>query len=119
MNLDPSPRASEDHPLLRPMLLEAMTVGGFEVRDAADASTALEIAEAWSPTVLVMDVNLPGKTGDVIAATIRERRGMDVPVVFITGNNEFDAPDWKAVKLLRKPFGLDELMAAVDQLVGA
>ena len=109
---------AEDHPLLRPMLVEAMTVGGFEVRDAADASTALQIAEAWSPTVLVMDVNLPGETGDVLAASIRERRGMDVPVVFITGNNEFDAPDWKAVKLLRKPFGLDELMAAIDQLIG-
>lgn len=108
---------AEDHPLLRPMLLEAMTVGGFEVRDAAEASTALEIADSWSPTVLVLDVNLPGDTGDVIAARIRERRGEDVPVVFITGNNEFEAPEWKAMKLLRKPFGLDELMAAIDQLI--
>ena len=108
---------AEDHPLLRPMLLEAMTVGGFEVRHAADASKALEIADSWSPTVLVLDVNLPGDTGDVIAARIRERRGEDVPVVFITGNNDFEAPEWKAMKLLRKPFGLDELMTAIDQLI--
>ena len=108
---------AEDHPLLRPMLLEAMTVGGFEVRDAADAATALKISESWTPTVLVLDVNLPGETGDVIAARIREERGDDVPVVFITGNNEFEAPDWESVKLLRKPFGLDELMTAIDQLI--
>jgi len=94
-----------------------MTVGGFEVRDAADATTALKISESWTPTVLVLDVNLPGETGDVIAARIREKRGDDVPVVFITGNNEFEAPDWESVKLLRKPFGLDELMTAIDQLI--
>ncbi len=109
---------AEDHPLLRPMLLEAMTVGGFEVRDAADAASAHEIAASWSPTVLVMDVNLPGETGDVIAAKIRSNRDEPIPVVFITGNSEFEAPDWNAVRLLRKPFGLDELMNAIDDLIG-
>ena len=110
---------AEDHPLLRPMLVEAMTVGGFEVRDAADSSTALEISESWTPAVMVLDVNLPGETGDVIAAKIRAARGFDVPVVFITGNNEFEAPDWQAMRLLRKPFGLDELLAAIDELISA
>ena len=108
---------AEDHPLLRPMLLEAMTVGGFDVRDAADAASALRIAEQWEPTVLVMDVNLPGETGDAVAHRIRTRRGEATPVVFITGNNEFEAPDWNGVRLLRKPFGLDELMVTLDEVV--
>ena len=106
---------AEDHPLLRPMLLEAMSVAGFQVRATASAEEALAIDEDWEATILVLDVNLPGATGDKIAASIRDRRSQDVPVIFITGNNEFEVPDWPKVELLRKPFGLADLMAAIDR----
>lgn len=106
---------AEDHPLLRPMLLEAMSVAGFQVRATASAEEALAIDEDWEASILVLDVNLPGATGDKIAASIRDRRSQDVPVIFITGNNEFEVPDWPEVELLRKPFGLADLMAAIDR----
>ena len=106
---------AEDHPLLRPMLLEAMSVAGFQVKATASAEEALAIDEDWRASILVLDVNLPGATGDKIAASIRNRRAQDVPVVFITGNNDFEVPGWPAVELLRKPFGLADLMAAIDR----
>ena len=75
----------------------------------------MAIDEDWEASILVLDVNLPGATGDKIAASIRDRRSQDVPVIFITGNNEFEVPDWPKVELLRKPFGLADLMAAIDR----
>jgi FixJ family two-component response regulator len=39
-----------------------------------------------------------------------------VPVIFITGNNDFEIPEWPAVELLRKPFGLADLMESIDRL---
>jgi CheY-like chemotaxis protein len=65
--------------------------------------------------VLVLDVNLPGATGDMVAESIRTRRAQNVPVIFITGNNEFEMPDWPNVELLRKPFGLSDLMESIDR----
>jgi CheY-like chemotaxis protein/anti-sigma regulatory factor (Ser/Thr protein kinase) len=107
---------AEDHPLLRPMLLEAMSVAGFMVKATASAEEALEASEDWQPTILVLDVNLPGATGDTIAESIRARQKQDVPVIFITGNNDFEIPEWPAVELLRKPFGLADLMESIDRL---
>jgi PAS domain S-box-containing protein len=107
---------AEDHPLLRPMLLEAMSVAGFMVKATASAEEALEANDDWKATILVLDVNLPGATGDTVAKSIRARQKQDVPVIFITGNNDFEIPDWPAVELLRKPFGLADLMESIDRL---
>jgi CheY-like chemotaxis protein len=98
------------------MLLEAMSVAGFMVKATASAEEALEASEDWQPTILVLDVNLPGATGDTIAESIRARQKQDVPVIFITGNNDFEIPEWPAVELLRKPFGLADLMESIDRL---
>ena len=106
---------AEDHPLLRPMLLEAMTVAGFDVRATSSAEEALRMDQDWRASVLVLDVNLPGATGDMVAESIRTRRAQNVPVIFITGNNEFEMPDWPNVELLRKPFGLSDLMESIDR----
>ena len=62
---------AEDHPLLRPMLLEAMTVAGFDVRATSSAEEALRMDQDWRASVLVLDVNLPGATGDMVAESIR------------------------------------------------
>ena len=97
------------------MLLEAMSVAGFQVKATASAEEALEAEKDWDATILVLDVNLPGATGDTVAEAVRGRRGRDVPVIFITGNNDFEIPEWPSVELLRKPFGLADLMDLIDQ----
>jgi len=106
----------EDHPLLRPMLAEALANGGCQVKDAADGEGALSIAADFEPDVLVLDVNLPGMRGDLVATAVRDRLDRAVPVVFITGNADFQPPAWHGVHLLRKPFELHELIDRVFEL---
>jgi CheY-like chemotaxis protein len=103
----------EDHPLLRPMLGEALSHAGCEVDSCADGDAAMAAIVEFTPDILVVDVNLPGVRGDQVAQQLRERIGRQVPVLFITGNNDFDLPDWPSVRLIRKPFELPDFTKMV------
>lgn len=107
----------EDHPLLRPMLVEALANGGYDVEGVADGDAALARPLDAAPHALVVDVNLPGRRGDEVAGALRGRIGADVPVLFITGNEEFHPPPWPRIALLRKPFELHELGERIDELL--
>ena len=107
----------EDHPLLRPMLVEALVHGGYQVEGVADGEAALDGAMDPPPHGLVVDINLPGRRGDEVVAEIRRRTGTMIPVLFITGNADFQVPRWPAVALLRKPFELHELGERIADLL--
>lgn len=106
----------EDHPLLRPMLAESLGNCGFEVFAVSDGAEALKQILDADPTVLVLDINLPGRRGDDLASAVRAELGRDVPVLFITGNNDFDPPKWPRTDFLRKPFELEDLNRKVRGL---
>ncbi|MEE2972154.1 MAG: PAS domain S-box protein, partial [Planctomycetota bacterium] len=103
----------EDHPLRRPRLAEALGHAGCKVDACGNGEEALELAERETPDIVVVDVNLPGMRGDQIAARIRELHAPGVPVVFITGNNDFETPDGSGIQLIRKPFELTEFTEVV------
>ena len=106
----------EDHPLLRPMLAESLTNGGFEVTAVSDGSQAFQEILEVDPAVLVVDINLPGRRGDDLASSVRTELGRELPVLFITGNNDFDPPRWPHTDFLRKPFELEDLNRKVRGL---
>ena len=108
---------AEDHPLLRPMLQEAMEYAGHVVDAAIDGNEAEAKGLLIQPDVMVMDIDLPGRRGDDVARFLREKWGVDVPVVFITGNLEFSEPDWPRTRLLRKPFDIELLIEAIQDLL--
>ena len=64
-----------------------------------------------------MDIDLPGGSGDQIARGLRRHWNEEIPVVFITGNNEFEQPDWPSTTLLRKPFDLELLAESIRRMV--
>ena len=103
----------EDHPLLRPMLSEALVNAGCVTEAYGEGADALDGVVAFEPDLLVVDVNLPGQCGDELAGELRRKLGSDVPVLFITGNRDFTLPDWPAVDLILKPFELVEFTRKV------
>ena len=88
----------EDHPLLRPMLSEALSNAGCTVEACGDGDAAIEIASSFKPDLVVLDVNLPGRRGDEVATDLRQRLGMDVPVLFVPATTT-EVPDWRNVDL--------------------
>jgi len=60
-------------------------LGGYEVRTAADAPSALAIAGQFAPHLILLDLDLPGMSGVAALHALREVDGLrEVPAVFLT-----------------------------------
>jgi len=82
---------------------------GHEVREAVDAEQALALISAASD-LLITDVQLPGMTGDLLAAQARVQ-APGIRIVFATGKGEVN--NWPDAVVLRKPYDLAALTAAL------
>jgi two-component system LytT family response regulator len=96
----------DDEPLARERLstLVALVSPGAELREAGNGEEAVEAIGAWSPTVVFLDVQMPGLTGFEVVESI----GADKmpPTVFVTAYDQhaIRAFDVSAVDYLLKPF---------------
>ena len=95
---------------------------GHELLEAADGSTALEIARDRHPDVIVLDLMLPGISGyDVLEALQRNAETTDIPVLVLTAKSlradRERSHGLGASAFLTKPFLPNELCEMVDSLV--
>jgi PAS domain S-box-containing protein len=60
-------------------------IWGHEVRTALDGPSALEIAAAYRPEVILLDIGLPGMDGYEVARRLRQRAGGGPVLVAMTG----------------------------------
>jgi len=63
----------------------SLELEGHEVRKAYDGIEALEIAEAFRPDVVLLDIGLPKLDGYRVAERIRARSGDQPVLVALTG----------------------------------
>jgi DNA-binding NarL/FixJ family response regulator len=74
----------EDQPLMRHSLTVTLGQAGYEVRDAADAGTAVGIFDGFDPDGLLIDIDLgPGLDGLLLLEALRARKPV-VPAVVLT-----------------------------------
>jgi len=94
--------------------------GGFEVRHAPDAQSALAMARSQSWDLVITDVEMPGMTGLELLRAVREI-SPDLPVAVITGHASVDyavqAIRSDADEFLEKPVHPDELIMTATTLV--
>lgn len=94
---------------------------GHELLEAADGSTALEIARDRHPDVIVLDLMLPGISGyDVLEALQRDAETTNIPVLVLTAKSlradRERSHGLGASAFLTKPFLPNELCEMVDSL---
>lgn len=93
---------AEDDPVSRDFLREAMRACGAEVTDCADGATALVLARSQAWDLLVLDHQLPGRTGDAVLAALRDdpaALSRTTPAIATSA-----APDSEVAWLLRAGF---------------
>ncbi|WP_288378828.1 PAS domain S-box protein [uncultured Massilia sp.] len=103
----------EDEDAIRANTAALLEHLGHRVQAAGDAETALPMITA-DTDILITDVQLPGMSGDTLAAQARSKvPGMRI--VFATGNGE--VANWPDAIVLRKPYDLASLVKALGQQV--
>ncbi|MER3419101.1 MAG: response regulator [Chloroflexota bacterium] len=109
----------DDDPHIRHLVTLALLGEGYTVEQVADGLRALERATLSPPSLVLLDLNMPGMSGWEVHARLRESHP-DVPVVYMTAN--LSAPDEArrhgAAGCLPKPFDIDDLLQMVGQLTG-
>src|SRR6201991_3986580 len=88
---------------------------GYDVDVAADGTTALRLAAARPPDLVVLDLGLPDIEGNEV---IRGLRGWTaIPIIVLSGRadsaDKVAALDAGADDYVTKPFGVDELLARI------
>ncbi len=97
---------------------------GFEVRAAADGQEGLDVAQAWQPDVITLDVVMPRLGGFETVERLREGPATaHIPVVIVTGRAQADdrarGERLGVDAYLTKPFEPTDLVAVVSELAGA
>jgi two-component system, OmpR family, response regulator len=109
----------DDEPDIRAVVsLSLGMVGGFTVHSCATGADALAVAPEFRPDLVLLDVTMPGLSGEQTFAGLRELPATaGVPVVFMTakgGAGDADAlRGLGALDIIAKPF---DPMAVPDQL---
>ncbi|MFB0629129.1 response regulator [Streptomyces sp. AB3(2024)] len=103
----------EDDPQLVRALKINLQARKFDVEEAPDGSSALRLAAARKPDVIVLDLGLPDMDGiDVIKGV---RGWSRVPILVLsarhTSEDKIRALDAGADDYVTKPFSMDELLA--------
>jgi two-component system, response regulator RegA len=120
MNEDvaPSLLIVEDDAVLRGRLGRAFRERGFDVREAQDGETALQMARSDPPEHAVVDLRMPGLSGLEVVQALKQVDPSTI-VVVLTGYGSI-ATALEAVRLgathyLTKPADADEIMAAFSK----
>ncbi len=92
---------------------------GYSVVSAADAVTAVAQARKHSPDVVLLDINLPGGDGFVVAERLQRLiQTASTPIIFLTASKQPGlrerAEKIGASAFLEKPFGATELADAIE-----
>ncbi|MEW2585875.1 response regulator [Streptomyces virginiae] len=109
----------DDEPQIVRALVINLKARKYEVDAAADGASALELAAARHPDVVVLDLGLPDMDGvDVIKGL---RGWTRVPILVLSARHSSDekveALDAGADDYVTKPFGMDELLARLRAAV--
>ncbi len=109
----------EDEQSLREPLVYLLEKEGYEVLEAADGNTAIDLFRANNPDIVLLDLMMPGMSGNEVCRVIRQTS--NVPVIMLTAKDseidkvvglEIGADDY-----VTKPYSTRELLARMKAVL--
>jgi len=108
----------DDEPTIVEVVARYLARAGYDTCEAFDGPGALQVARMRRPSLVVLDVMLPGFDGIEVMRRLHEQPGEPVPVILLTARAEESD---RLIGLRRgaddyvvKPFSPAELVARVD-----
>ena len=112
----------DDDPAVRETLSVVLSAGGYRVICFADGAALLAVARSRTPSCILLDVHIPGKSGLDI---LMELHGEDypAPIFMISGQGDIamavSAIKNGALDFIEKPFRGSEIVGRLDEAIGA
>jgi len=115
--------AVDDEPHILKLVGFSLKAGGFEVIEASDGLSAIEIAEAEQPDLILMDVMMPVLDGYESCRRLKANPATaNIPVVMLTAKTQLAEQkvglDCGAQDYICKPFTPKDLVAQVQAFLG-
>jgi two-component system alkaline phosphatase synthesis response regulator PhoP len=105
----------EDDPSVSQLMRLYLVQDGHQVITAADGLQAVDVARTKQPSLILLDLMLPGMSGQDVCTTLRQES--NVPIIMVTARVEeadrLSGLDMGADDYVTKPFSPRELVARV------
>ena len=115
----------EDHPFNAEAMQRLLSrKGGHEVRVAQDGPQALELAAAWLPDLVLLDIGLPGMSGLEVARRLKAAPAT-ARIILVALTASVDAGDHRAAlaagcaAVETKPLELERLLPLLVKLLSS
>jgi two-component system KDP operon response regulator KdpE len=109
----------DDQPKILRFLEVKLRLSGHEVMTASSGQEAVKLAETANPSIIVLDLVMPGMDGLEVLEKLRSFS--NVPIIASSARSGYadKALSLGATRYLPKPFNPDELVALIDALAAA
>jgi FixJ family two-component response regulator len=112
----------DDDPAVRDALSVVFTLEGYHVTSFGDGQSLLTAARARTPSCIILDVHMPGRSGlDILKELNAQDYG--APIFIISGQGDIpmavDAIKNGALDFIEKPFNADTVVTRVREALEA
>jgi DNA-binding NarL/FixJ family response regulator len=108
----------EDDPVLARVLRDLLVMEGHDVQVVSDGNVALKAATSFAPDLILLDVNLPGRSGFELCKVWTDQ---GIPVIVTTSRaqkiDRLTGLELGADDYVTKPFDLEELLARIQAVL--
>ena len=110
---------ADDEPSLRMLVSATISSGDYDVIEAADGDQALTLIELHRPSIAILDVQMPGKTGVEVTEIVKGSDVLKTTFVILLTSKSLDVDRAAGLaagadRYLTKPFSPLELLAVLD-----
>ena len=110
--------------MVRRVLVTVLGERGHDVLEAEDGDSGLQAARELKPDLILLDLGLPGTHGTVVLGRLRDDpTTRHIPVIVVSAWGEGHviamARARGAVDVIRKPFGVNDLVDRVEAALEA
>ncbi len=114
---------ADDNPAMVALLEEALVEEGFSVSSAENGKEGLAAVESGKPDLIILDLMMPVMTGLQVLRTLRgnpETQRIPVIVLTVRDGHADVVEAWMggADRYLTKPCSIQEILTAVQQMLG-
>jgi DNA-binding response OmpR family regulator len=99
----------------------ALTAKGYEILIARDGNQGLAMAERENPSLVILDMMMPKRSGFLVLEKLRRTQKDPMRVIMITANEGSRHKAYAEMlgvdDYIRKPFAMDRLIESVERLL--